>query len=341
MMRYNVAEVGRRDANSWNDFVLKNPHGTVFHTHEMKQVYEKTRKYKPLLLGVKDENGEYTSGMLSYISTEKEGILSTISQRSVLFGGILYSNEKKDFGGLTKLLEDYKKRVGGKALFTEVRNLFDTSNIKSAMVSHGFQYNNHLNFLVNLTKSEDELWSNIKKSRRNAITKSRRMDVAIEEIVDVSVVSDCYRFLEETYSNAKLPLADESLFTNAFDMLSPKNLIHFFVAKVDNKTIGAIVVLSYKDRVYDWYAGAKLDYRKHCPNDVLPWHAIVWGKENGYKVFDFGGAGKPNEEYGVRDFKSQYGGELVEYGRYRLIHSPVKYKLAENGFRLYRKLFLK
>ena len=38
-------------------------------------------------------------------------------------------------------------------------------------------------------------------------------------------------------------------------------------------------------------------------------------------VDDFGGAGKPDEPYGVRTFKAKYGGELVNYGRYVCVHS--------------------
>ena len=65
-----------------------------------------------------------------------------------------------------------------------------------------------------------------------------------------------------------------------------------------------------------------------------------WGAENGCHTFDFGGAGKPNKEYGVREFKRQFGGALVNYGRCKKIHSPLKVKIAEKGFEVYRKMML-
>jgi len=338
MSEYRVNEIVEEEAEDWDNFVQSNPGGNIFQTYPMRKVYEKTKNYSPLHFAVKNSKGEICAGLLAYVSTEKGGILAPFSRRSIVFGGPLYSMEGEDGGGLGFLLKEYKERVKGKAIYTEVRNLFDTSAGKSQIESQGFSYRQHLNFLVDLNQSREQLWAKLKKSRRNGITKSERMGVAIEEVTGRDDIPECYRMLKETYSNARLPLADETLFSNTFEILSPKNLIRIFAARLEEKIIGVIVLLAYKDRVYDWYAGADIKYRKYCPNDVLPWHAITWGKENRYKVFDFGGAGKPGEEYGVRDFKSQYGGDLVEYGRYRLVHSPFKYRLAEKGFSLYRRL---
>ena len=59
------------------------------------------------------------------------------------------------------------------------------------------------------------------------------------------------------------------------------------------------------------------------PNDLIPWEVFLWGKENGYKLLDFGGAGKPDIPYGVREYKRKFGGELVNYGRFTHIHKPI------------------
>jgi lipid II:glycine glycyltransferase (peptidoglycan interpeptide bridge formation enzyme) len=41
------------------------------------------------------------------------------------------------------------------------------------------------------------------------------------------------------------------------------------------------------------------------------------------------GAGKPDEDYGVRDFKAQFGGTLVEHGRFLKVNNPLIYKAAQ------------
>jgi serine/alanine adding enzyme len=41
------------------------------------------------------------------------------------------------------------------------------------------------------------------------------------------------------------------------------------------------------------------------------------------------GAGKPDEGYGVREFKSKFGGELVEHGRFLFVCNPRLYALGK------------
>jgi len=96
------------------------------------------------------------------------------------------------------------------------------------------------------------------------------------------------------------------------------------------------VTLIYKDTIYDWYAGSSREYLKLCPNDILPWNAIEWGSKNQFNIFDFGGAGKPTESYGVREFKKQFGGKLVNFGRYEKSHSKFKTTVTNRGYKLYK-----
>ena len=49
------------------------------------------------------------------------------------------------------------------------------------------------------------------------------------------------------------------------------------------------------------------------------------------------GAGKPNESYGVRDFKAKFGGQLVEHGRFLLILNHVLYQIGKIGVSLMKK----
>jgi lipid II:glycine glycyltransferase (peptidoglycan interpeptide bridge formation enzyme) len=161
--------------------------------------------------------------------------------------------------------------------------------------------------------------------------------VRVEEIYKEDL-PEAYNLLRETYINAKLPLADISLFYSSFDKLN--RMFKIFAAKHKGKHIGAIFLLAYRDRVYDWYAGSSRDHLHLYPNDLLCWHAIEWSKEMGYKIFDFGGAGKVNKEYGVRKFKRQFGGIKVFHNRLIKIHQPLKLNIAKVGFEIYRRVKL-
>ena len=144
--------------------------------------------------------------------------------------------------------------------------------------------------------------------------------------------------IQTTYQNARIPLADASLFENAFNILSPENMIRITNAYVDSQPAATSVELLYKDVIYGWYSGLDRSFATYVPNEQLTWHILKWGSENGYKIYDFGGAGKPDEEYGVRDFKAKFGGELVCYGRNTYTHRPAMLKLSKAGYRVYQTL---
>lgn len=122
-------------------------------------------------------------------------------------------------------------------------------------------------------------------------------------------------------------------------MLYPKGMIQFLIGTApDGRDIAASVALLYKKTIYGWYRGFDRKYGFCLPNDQMVWRVLQWGAENGYEFFDFGGAGRPNEYYGPRNFKAKFGGRLVNYGRNTYIHSPHRLKLSTFVYQLYRKV---
>jgi len=73
---------------------------------------------------------------------------------------------------------------------------------------------------------------------------------------------------------------------------------------------------------------------------MATWAAIDYACRNGISTFDFMGAGSPEKDYGVREFKEKFGGELVKPGRFQKIHAKLKYQIAMKGFEVYQKLGL-
>ena len=113
--------------------------------------------------------------------------------------------------------------------------------------------------------------------------------------------------------------------------------MRIFLAHADGVEMGVMTLLLYKDTMIYWYSGTLREYAAHRPGDFLVWHALEWGNRNGFRVLDFGGAGKPSEVYGVRDFKAKFGGELVNYGRNISVHAPWALQLSKAGYRLARR----
>jgi lipid II:glycine glycyltransferase (peptidoglycan interpeptide bridge formation enzyme) len=115
-------------------------------------------------------------------------------------------------------------------------------------------------------------------------------------------------------------------------------MVKFLLAWIGNDPVAGSAELVYKDTIYGWYGGVDRGYSSYVPSEMLMWHILQWGAENGYRLYDFGGAGKPDEAYGVRDFKAKFGGELVCYGRNTRVHAPTRLAMSKVGYQLYRNL---
>lgn len=328
------------ERDKWGEFVYNHPHGTIFQTPEMAEVYKRTNNYEPISLAVTDgDSDEILAVLLAVVIKEMTGLLGSFSARSIIHGGPLFYDDEKGIIAEKTLMKQYNEIAKRKALYSEIRSLNDTSNLNLLFDGNGYKFEDHYNFMIDLKKSKEEIWNGIHKSMRKNIKKSLKNGVSIEEIKNRSHVQTYYEFLKDVYKYAKVPLADITLFEAIYDVLVPKGMAKFHLAKCDEEYIGGRSTLIYKKLIYAHHVGVPKVYKKLYPNALLNYHIITWGQENGYQVFDFGGAGNPKKEYGVREFKRQFGGDLVNFGRYRNTHHPIKMKISEKGFEVYKKYF--
>ena len=324
--------------DSWRSFVDNNPLGNIFHTPEMYKVYSRTRGYHPELWAAVDEVGSPLALLLPVKITLFDGLLRPLTTRAIVYGSILWSPTEAGAQALTSLLNAYAQEKKDAPLFTEFRNLTDLSKIQPILKEYGFVYEDHLNYLIDLDCPPEVVLQNLRpRTRKNIRHALSQGQITVEELDQREKVLSWYGILRQTYQTARVPLADLSLFDAAFDVLIPKGMIRFTQACVENSVVATSVELLYKDTIFGWYGGVDRAYSDYRPNEFLTWHILDWGARHGYHQYDFGGAGKPNEKYGVRDFKSKFGGKLVCYGRNTFIHKPKTLSVSEKGYQLLRR----
>ena len=328
------------DEERWRRFVESQPAGNIFHTPEIFQVLAQTRGHRPALWAAVQEDGQILALLLPVQITLIAGPLRRLTTRAVAYGGVLYDPSPAGHEALGALLRGYTQKTGREALFTELRNLSDVSAVRPLLEECGFVHADHLNYLIDLKRPPEAIFKSIgHRTRKNIRHALNQGQVSITEVQDREQLSICYGLLHQTYQAAHVPLADRSLFQAAFDVLYPKGMARFTLACVGQAPAATSVELLYKDVMYGWYGGVDRAYSSYMPNELLMWHILQWGAERGYRLYDFGGAGNPDQEYGVRDFKAKFGGELVSFGRNTCVHAPTLLGLSELGYRILRRLF--
>lgn len=329
--------VRQLDEHLWREFVDGHPLGNIFHTPEMFKVFSHTKGHRPTLWATVGDDGRVLALLLPVQITLWNGLLHYFTTRAVVYGGVLCAPNAEGQEALARLLPIYERKVERAPLFTELRNLADLSSIQPILQENDFFYEDHLNFLIDLQKPLEEIWSSVHRNVRTNVRKARRMGVVIEEVTSLDQIPVVYAVLAEVYERVQVPLAPLSLFEAAFKILYPLHMIKFYVAWAEDACIGTAIRLLYKDVIYAWYAGATRDYASYKASDLLNWHVLEWGAQNGFSCLDFGGAGKPDEDYGPRKFKAKFGGDLVNFGRNICVHSPYLLKLSQWGYQLARK----
>ncbi len=320
-----------------NVFLKDHKHGNIFHTAELFEVYKNTKNYEPIFLLAYNQEEKLLGLLLAVVQKEYSGVLGNISARSIIWGGPLVKDNNLNLIDL--LLKEYNKVVKRKAIYTQIRNLWEwNTEEKNIFKINGYSFDEHLDIIHNLELPPEEQFGKFNQGRRKNIRRAIKQDVAFEEIDSKDELLIALDLLKNTYKKAKLPIPDDSYFLETYNKLYSKKLVKFFKATYQKKIIGVRFVYCFKNLIYDWFAGSSDDSLNKYPNDFLPWKIMEWGHNNGYKTFDFGGAGKPNEDYGVRNYKLKFGGELVNWGRFEHVHKPIILLVSKLGFYFYQKI---
>lgn len=320
------------DEARWEAFAAEHADASLFHTPAMATTFAGSRGHRPSVWAALDDGGAVRALFTPVSVATLPGPLRTVSTRAVAFAAPI-----GDPDAVAALMSEYRRRGTRGALFTEVRHHVVDPAVTDVLGSLGFVREPHLNYLIDLRPGEEALWGRVASSARRNVQKARRSGVTVEEASGAADLAGGYEVLRDVYHRIQVPLPDRSLFEAAAAVLAPLGRFSMLLARAEGRTIGVLCLLRYRGVATYWYTGTLREHATLRAGDLLAWHAISSEATAGGHLFDFGGAGRPDEPYGVRDFKAKYGGELVEPGRSVWVAAPVRTKLATVGYRVARR----
>lgn len=307
---------------SWENLFQDSPISTFFQSPECYRFYAELSFLSPFVYAVEEE-GELTALVCGYLIAEKGLIKSCFSRRAIIPGGALLAKNVNQ-QSLYVLLSALKSELRQLSVYIEFRNYLDYSKYKDIFVEAGFIYKPHLNFHLKIENYET-LWGNLGTNRKREILKSNNAGLVCVETKNEDDIISLYSILLELYSKkVKRPLFPMEFFVK----LGSESFAKIFTVKNREEIIGGIVCVVDKNVVYEWFVCGVSEMSQY-PQTLATWTAIKFALENGFNKFDFMGAGSPEKKYGVRDYKSRFGGEEVEYGRFLYVSKPRIYKMLK------------
>lgn len=272
--------------------------------------------------------------VLSGIIQKEKGVKSNFTSRAIIYGGPIFSDEIEE-SDIEELLNTLVAQLKTKVIYIEFRNFNDYSSYSSAFEKSGFKYHPHLNFHLNC-EDEPAMKKRMSSSKMRQVKKSIKEGAAIIEAKNIDQIEAYYNILEHLYkTKVKTPLPNLDFFVT----LWIRNTAKFFLIEYNNEIIGGIVAPILENQViYEWFVCGKDGiYKNIYPSILATWAAMDYANKNNIARFDFMGAGKPDESYGVREFKSKFGGELVEHGRFCFVTKPLLYEIGKKAVKILKK----
>lgn len=304
------------DRQQWSELVQTSETGTWFQSPEAYDFFASMPELmEPFVYGV-ERAGKLCAVCVGYVTKEPNPIKQFFTRRAIIIGGVavVANGAKED----TVILLNYvRKELKPKSIYIETRNFNDFSPWKEAFEAAGFVYKPHLNFHV------DPATNNLSDNRKRQLKKS---DAVVSEGVNELEIREWYEVLSELYrTKVKTPLWPIDFFLEAYR----QGIAKFLLVKHEGRIIGGSMVVADERTVYEWFeCGLNAECKDQYPSVMATWGGIQLAHQSGCTRYDMMGAGEPGVPYGVRDFKAEFGGQMVEHGRFLCVCKPMLYRLG-------------
>jgi len=109
-MKTPISIVQTLPEQQWRDFVDQHPHGNIFHTPEMFEVFRQTRNHNPEIWAA--ISGDQVLAMLLPVRIHLlPGLFRPLTTRAIVYGSALYKPDQEGRDGLEELLNVYRNSI--------------------------------------------------------------------------------------------------------------------------------------------------------------------------------------------------------------------------------------
>lgn len=203
---------------------------------------------------------------------------------------------------------------------TKVASLFRTAPKGSIIIPFG-------SYIIDLEKSEEEIWNNIHGKHKNVIRKAQK-DGIIVKIGGKELLDDYVLANDMTCRRSSLNPMTLEKFYQVFDKFDDQ--VRIFNAYKDDAIQGGAIVIFNKAIGYYQY-GASIDHPSTGSMNLIQWNIISFLKKNNCKSYSLVGArineDKDSKYHGIQEFKKRFGGDLFVGMMFKTVINPYKYKM--------------
>lgn len=287
---------------------------------------------------IKSEFGWKPRRLAMVSNGKKEGVAQVLEKDFFLGFSILYIprgpvidwNDSEIVGDFLKLIRDLvqKDKSAGKPVFLRIESPAPTrEGLRRAFEDNGFReyfktVQPPATLLIDLTRTQDELFKGLRRTARNLVYRSEREGLAVEskdgEDITHADLKAFYNLYKVTGRRFSFPLRPFGQFELITEKMGRSGKIKFYTAKIKGSVLAHGIVAVLGDKAfYIWGGtGRNREYGKFFN------YGYIWGmlkdlQSSGIRTFDFWGLGPTDDKnhpwYGFSLFKAAFDGRRFDY----------------------------
>lgn len=179
---------------------------------------------------------------------------------------------------------------------------------------------------VDLTKDEEVIWNEYSSQNRNKIRKAEKLGVKVVagfNEIEYRVFVQMYLENMRQVNAAPMYFFSDIFFSELAKIVQVEGI--FFVAKHEEKTIGAAVFLGGTAIGHYFLAAASPEGKRLAAGNLLLHHGIKWAKQNGMKKLHLGGGVSEDPDDPLLIFKNNFSSQMEKFYIGKRVHNEEMY----------------
>lgn len=286
------------DDSIWLSYVNNHPDSTIFHHPAWVGLLSACYGYTPHYLTIQNRQGQIIGGLpLLKINSWLTGRRAKSLPFTDFCPPLL--NDGDDSRQLLLSLQTWRKE--NRNLPLEIRWPLPVSD----GVFAGSSYASHL---TPLDPDPDKVYRKFKKKSVHAsIVQASKTGIQVKKENTWDALKIFYELHCQTRQRQGTPVQPFRFFKLLWERLLSQDMGFVLLAYKDDLAIAGGVFIHWNKTLIYKYGASDTVHWNLRPNNILIWHAIKWGCENGCSVFDWGKSELSNE--GLMSFKRHWGSE--------------------------------
>lgn len=306
------------EPRGWNDLVENSPSALVYHSAPILQLYAETFRNTLHYFTKENEHGEIISG---HIFLEKKIRVPIIGERAQVwysYAPPLTNEENQKLNSKNEIV-DFASNIAFRhgAFSTSFWSSPHDDNSSAEFPS--FTKELLENAVIKLSSTPESFFTGLDKSLRKNIRTTQTNGLIVRE-GRAEDVKEYYRHYSAHHHQRGLDTYPQSFFEKLVSIFETEKMGKFWIAEKDNEFAAGLMVSIVQKRMYEMAVSSSSVHLPLFPNDALKWHAVKYGFENNYSVFDLSNIDPQTRSNsptaGINRYKLKWGVK-VSYPKYK------------------------